>query len=50
MIEKYAVLDKVRKNDADPLDMLKKSNGDAYDYAVIFAKRRGRFASSQGET
>ena len=37
MIEKYAVLDKVRKNDADPLDMLKKSNGDAYDYAVIFA-------------
>ena len=37
MLEKYSVLNKVRKNDADPLDMLKKSTGDAYDYAVIFA-------------
>ncbi|MBO4629710.1 MAG: IPT/TIG domain-containing protein [Treponema sp.] len=37
MLDNYSVLDKVRKNDADPLDMLKKSTGDAYDYAVIFA-------------
>ena len=37
MLDNYSVLDKVRKNDADPLDMLKKASGDAYDYAVIFA-------------
>ena len=36
MIDNYEVLSKVRKNDADPLDLLKKENGDAYDYAVIF--------------
>ena len=37
MLEKYSVLNKVRNNDEDPLDLLKKSKGDAYDYAVIFA-------------
>ena len=37
IIDNYSVLDKVRKNDADPLDMLKTASGDAYDYAVIFA-------------
>ena len=36
MIDNYEVLSKVRKNDADPLDLIKKENGDAYDYAVIF--------------
>ena len=37
MLEHYSVLDKVRKNDADPLEVLKIASGDAYDYAVIFA-------------
>ena len=37
MLENYSVLDKVRKNDADPLEVLKIASGDAYDYAVIFA-------------
>ena len=37
IIENFSVLDKVRNNDADPLDMLKNASGDAYDYAVIFA-------------
>ena len=37
MLDKYVVLDKVRNNDADPLDILKSGSGDAYDYAVIFA-------------
>ena len=37
MLKNYSVLDKVRKNDADPLDVLKVASGDAYDYAVIFA-------------
>ena len=36
MIDNYEVLSKVRKNDADPLDLIKKESGDAYDYAVIF--------------
>ena len=36
MIDNYEVTAKVRKNDADPLDLLKKDSGDAYDYAVIF--------------
>ena len=37
MIENFSVLDKVRNNDADPLDIFKTASGDAYDYAVIFA-------------
>ena len=37
MLDTYSVLDKVRNNDADPLELLKSTEGDAYDYAVIFA-------------
>ncbi len=38
IIDNYSVRDKLRKNDDDPLDLLKKTNkGDAYDYAVFFA-------------
>ena len=37
MLDNYSVLDKVRKNDADPLELLTLASGDAYDYAVIFA-------------
>ena len=37
MLDTYSVIDKVRNNDADPLDLLKSTSGDAYDYAVIFA-------------
>ena len=37
MIDHYFVTDRIRKNDADPLDVLKLASGDAYDYAVIFA-------------
>ena len=37
MLDKYSVLEKVRNNDANPLELLKSSEGDAYDYAVIFA-------------
>ena len=37
MLDKYSVLEKVRNNDADPLELLKSTEGDAYDYAVIFA-------------
>ena len=37
MLDKYTVLEKVRNNDANPLELLKASEGDAYDYAVIFA-------------
>ncbi len=36
MIENFELTKKLRKNDADPLDLIKKSKGDAYDYAVIF--------------
>ena len=37
MLDKYSVLEKVRNNDANPLELLKSSEGDAYDYAVVFA-------------
>ncbi len=37
MLDNYSVLDKVRKNDEDPLDLFNTASGDAYDYAVIFA-------------
>ncbi len=37
MLDKYSVLEKVRNNDANPLELLKSTEGDAYDYAVIFA-------------
>ncbi len=36
MIDNYSLTDKPRKNDADPLDLIKRGSGDAYDYAVIF--------------
>ena len=35
MCDNYEVLQKLRKNDANPLDLLFSGNGDAYDYAVI---------------
>ena len=35
MCENFYVLSKVRKGDSDPLDLIKKGNGDAYDFAVI---------------
>ena len=37
MLEKYAVISRLRNNDSNPLDMLLFSSGDAYEYAVIFA-------------
>lgn len=36
MCSEFKIQDKVRKNDADPLDLLKKKEGDAYDFAVIY--------------
>ena len=35
MCDNYEVLQKLRKNDANPLDLLFSGKGDAYDYAVI---------------
>ena len=35
MCENFSVLSKVRKGDSDSLDLIKKGNGDAYDFAVI---------------
>ena len=37
MLDNYFVLDKVRNNDAEPLELLQSTSGDSYDYAVIFA-------------
>ena len=36
MIENFELTKKLRKNDADPMDLIQKEKGDAYDYAVIF--------------
>lgn len=36
LCDNYEVLSHVRKNDADPLDMVKTKRGDAYDFAVIY--------------
>ena len=36
MCEKYKIQNKVRKNDSDPLDLIKKESGDAFDFAVIY--------------
>ena len=36
MINNYSLTGKLRKDDANPLDLLSSSSGDAYDYAVIF--------------
>ncbi len=35
MCESFKIQDKVRKNDSDPLDLIKKESGDAFDFAVI---------------
>ena len=37
LCENYSILNKVRKDDSDPLDMIKNASGDAYDFAVMFA-------------
>jgi len=34
--ENYEIQSEIRKNDADPLELLKKGKGDAYDFAVIY--------------
>jgi len=36
MCENLSVVSKVRKGDSDPLDLIKKGSGDAYDFAVIY--------------
>ena len=36
LCENYSVQEKVRKSDADPLDLIKKGSGDAFDFAVIY--------------
>lgn len=36
MCDNFGIVEKNRKNDADPLDLLKKKKGDAYDFAVIY--------------
>lgn len=36
MLENYSLSSSLRKDDADPKDLLKRNKGDAYDYAVIF--------------
>ena len=35
MCSNFKIQDKVRKNDSDPLDLIKKESGDAFDFAVI---------------
>ncbi len=35
MCDNFKIQDKVRKNDSDPLDLIKKESGDAFDFAVI---------------
>lgn len=37
MLKNYGLLKKMRKGGADPLDLLSKKRGDAYDFAVIYA-------------
>lgn len=36
MCDNYKILSKIRKNDAEPLDLLRSKRGDAYDFAVIY--------------
>lgn len=36
MLSNFEIRSEVRKNDADPLDLIKKMNGDAFDFAVIY--------------
>ena len=36
MFENFKLLNNLRKSDSDPLDLLKKNTGDAYDFSIIF--------------
>ncbi len=36
MCDNYQIIGKVRNGDSDPLDLINKGNGDAYDFAVIY--------------
>ena len=36
MCENFNISNKLRKGDADPLDLIKQQNGDAWDFAVIY--------------
>lgn len=36
MCDNFKILEKNRKNDANPLDLLKTRRGDAYDFAIIY--------------
>ena len=36
-VANYSVLPKIRNGDADPLDLIKRKKGDAYDFAVLYA-------------
>ena len=36
MVDNFEIQSALRKNDADPLDLLSKAKGDAYDFAVIY--------------
>jgi len=36
-VANYSVLPKVRNGDSDPLDLIKRKKGDAYDFAVLYA-------------
>ncbi len=36
MCSNFKILEKLRKNEADPLDLIKSGEGDAYDFAVIY--------------
>lgn len=37
MLENFSLTAKLRKDDADPLDLVLYDSGDAYDYSVVFA-------------
>lgn len=37
MCKEFKIQDKNRRNDADPLDLISREKGDAYDFAVIYA-------------
>lgn len=37
MCKEFKILDKNRRNDADPLELISREKGDAYDFAVIYA-------------
>ena len=37
MCDNYSITKKNRKNDADPMDLITKEKGDAYDFTIIYA-------------